>query len=373
MLKIQAAVLQSPDTPLTWQTVDMEPIREDEILVRLVATGVCHTDIAMMHRPFPVQQPIVLGHEGAGVVAAVGRSVGKVKPGDHVVMSFNSCGYCDSCHAHASSYCHDFFGKNFLGQRDDGTTALTKDGHPIRHNFFGQSSFATYSICTERNVVKVPEDVPLEMLGPLACGIQTGAGAIINALKPKVGESLAVFGAGSVGMAAIMAAKAIGLTTIVAVDLVDERLALARELGATHTINSKSEPDVVAALRRCASAGVNFAFDTTGRPQVIRQAVDALAPRGICGYVGGSAPGTELTLDMQTMMVQGKTVRGIVEGDANPDVFIPALIKLYVLGRFPFDKLIKYYPFENLNQAIADSESGKAVKPVIRMPEVSEV
>lgn len=368
-MKIQAAVVRAPHAPMSLETLDMEAIRDNEILVRLVATGVCHTDIAMRDQAFPVPQPIVLGHEGAGVVEAVGRSVTKVQVGDHVVMSFNSCGHCDSCHDNLPSYCHDFFGRNFAGARPDGTSPLSKDGEAVHGNFFGQSSFATYSICTERNIVKVPKSAPLELLGPLACGIQTGAGAVINTLKPTVGESLAVFGAGSVGIAAIMAAQAIGVTNIIAVDLVDERLALARELGATHTLNPKSGVDVVAEIKRLTGAGANRSFDTTGVMKVLRQAVECLAPRGMCGFVAASAVGTELTVDVLDIMTQGKVVRGIVEGDAIADVFIPAMIELYQAGRFPFDKLITFYPFEKLNDAIADSEAGKVVKPVVRMPQ----
>lgn len=367
-MKIQAAVVRAPHAPMSMETLDMEAIRDNEILVRLVATGVCHTDIAMRDQAFPVPQPIVLGHEGAGIVEAVGRSVGKVKLGDHVVMSFSSCGHCDSCREHEPSYCHDFFGANFAGQRADGTTPLSKDGEPVHGNFFGQSSFATYSICTERNVVKVPQAAPLERLGPLACGIQTGAGAVINALKPRMGQSLAVFGAGSVGMAAIMAAKAIGVTTLIAVDLVDERLALARDIGATHAINPKSGVDTVAEIKRITGSGVNFSFETTGVMKVLRQAVEALAPRGTCGFVGASPLGTEVSLDVMDIMTQGKKLRGIVEGDANPEAFIPAMIELHAQGRFPFDKLITFYPFEKLNDAIADSEAGKVVKPIVRMP-----
>lgn len=367
-MKIQAAVVRAPHAPMSMETLDLEAIRDNEILVRLVATGVCHTDIAMRDQAFPVPQPIVLGHEGAGVVEAVGRAVGKVKAGDHVVMSFNSCGHCDSCQEHAPSYCHDFFGANFAGQRPDGTSPLSRGAESIHGNFFGQSSFATYSICTERNIVKVPQSAPLELLGPLACGIQTGAGAVINALQPRMGQSLAVFGSGSVGMAAIMAARAIGLTTIIAVDLVDERLALARELGATHTLNPKAGGDTVAEIKRITGAGVHRSFETTGVMKVLRQAVESLAPRGTCGFVGASAVGTEVSLDVIDIMTQGKTLRGIVEGDANPDVFIPALIALHAQGRFPFDKLIRFYPFERLNEAIQDSEAGTVVKPVVRMP-----
>lgn len=367
MKHVQAAVLWAPNTPMTHETLDLGPLRADEILVRLVATGICHTDISVMKRPFQVPQPIVLGHEGAGIVEAVGAGVTQVRPGDSVVMSYNSCGHCASCLDHAPTYCHDFQATNFLGQRADGTTALSRQGQPVRHAFFGQSSFASHSVCTERNVVKVPADLPLEVLGPLGCGIQTGAGAVINVLKPGFGQSLAVFGAGSVGMAAIMAARTLGVGTVIAIDLVEQRLALARELGATHVIDPGQTPDVPARIREITGAGVDFSLDTTAVMKVLRQAVDSLAPRGMCGFVGGAAVGSELALDVRDVMSKGKTVRGIVEGDANPQVFFPAMIEMYRQGRFPFDKLIRFYPFDRLNEAIADSESGRVVKPVVRM------
>lgn len=368
-MKVNAAVLHAPHAPLRIETLDLEEPRADEIRVRLVATGVCHTDISMIGRPFPVQQPIVLGHEGAGIVEAVGRGVTKVKPGDRVVMSYNACGHCPSCHAHAPSYCHDFVGTNFVGQRPDGSTALSRQGAPVRHNFFGQSSFATHSLCTERNVVKVPAGVPdnlFEMLGPLGCGIQTGAGAVINVLKPQMGQSLVVFGAGAVGMAAVMAARAIGVGQLVAVDRVPQRLALAEELGATHVVDASHVDDVPARVRQLTGGGADFSLDTTGVPAVTRQALDCLAPRGFCGFVGGAPAGAEVAVDVRDMMIHGKTLRGIVEGDANPDVFIPAMIEMQARGRFPFEKLVRLYPFEQVNEAIADSKSGRTVKPVLK-------
>lgn len=368
-MKIKAAVLHAPQGALAIETLSLEEPRDDEIRVRLVATGVCHTDISMLGRPFPVQQPIVLGHEGAGIVEAVGRGVTKVKPGDRVVMSYNSCGHCPSCHAHAPSYCHDFAGTNFVGLRSDGSAALSLEGSPVRHNFFGQSSFASHCLCTERNVVKVPDSVPdqmFELLGPLGCGIQTGAGAVINVLKPQMGQSLVVFGAGAVGLAAIMAAKAIGVATLIAVDKVPQRLALAQELGATHTLDASQVGDVPAQVKRLTRQGCDFSLDTTGVAAVTRQALDALGPRGVCGFVGGAPVGTELAVDVRDMMIQGKTLRGIVEGDANPDVFIPAMIDMQACGRFPFEKLVRMYPFEQINEAIADSKSGRTVKPVLK-------
>jgi aryl-alcohol dehydrogenase len=367
-MKIDAAVVRAKHAPMSLETLDLEDPRDDEILVRLVATGICHTDIVMRDQAFPVPQPIVLGHEGAGVVVKTGRFVADVAPGDHVVMSYNSCGHCASCRADSAGYCHDFFGYNFAGARPDGSSPLSKGEEKIHGNFFGQSSFASFALCHPRNVVKVRKDAPLEMLGPLACGVQTGAGGIINALKVGVGDSLVVWGAGSVGLSAVMAGKIVGATTIVAVDLHEDRLALARELGATHALNG-ADPDIVARIVEITGGGAMFAFDTTGVPAVVRKAMDSLAPRGECGTVGAAPLGTEVTLDLMGLMASGRKLRGIVEGDATPQVFIPVMIDLFMQGRFPFDKLISFYPFSQINQAIHESETGKAVKPVVRMGE----
>lgn len=365
-MKIRAAVTRAKASPMSLETLELEDPREDEVLVRLVATGVCHTDIAMRDQAFPVPQPIVLGHEGAGVVEKVGRATGKVKPGDRVVMTFDSCGRCASCLEHESTYCHDFFGHNFAGQRPDGSSGLSAAGKPIHGNFFGQSSFATYALCHERNVVKVRSDAPLHLLGPLACGVQTGAGAVINCLKVRPGDSLAVFGTGSVGLSAVMAARLAGATTIVAVDPNEKRRFLATDLGATHTIDpAKMNP--VEQIMKITGTGARFSFDTTGIAAVIRQAVESLAPRGTCGICGASPGGTEVSLDVLHLMTAGRKIRGIVEGDSAPDVFIPALIDLHLQGRFPFDKLVSLYPFEQINEAIQDAESGQAVKAIVRM------
>ena len=269
-MQIKAAVTRAPFVPQSLETLELAEPRANEILVRVVATGVCHTDIAMRDKAFPVPQPIVLGHEGAGIVERIGSAVTRVTVGDPVVMSYNSCGICPSCVDHAATYCYDFFGRNFAGGRPDGSSPISKDGASIHGNFFGQSSFATYAICHERNIVKVPADAPLELLGPLACGIQTGAGAVINALKVGVGQSIAIFGAGSVGLSAVMAARVVGATTIVAVDLNDARLELARELGATHTFNPK-KVDVTKEIVALSGGGVHFALDTTANAKVIRQ------------------------------------------------------------------------------------------------------
>lgn len=365
-MKITAAVSRAPGAPLSIETLDLEAPRDTEILVRVVATGVCHTDMVVRDGHLPTPQPVVLGHEGAGIVEKIGKSVTKVSVGDHVVMTFNSCGHCHSCTDNAATYCHEFFPRNFFATRADGSSALSKNSERIHGNFFGQSSFATHALCHERNIVKVPKDAPLELLGPLACGVQTGAGAVINALKVGAGKSFAVFGAGSVGLSAAMAAKVVGATTIVAVDVNDARLAFAKEIGATHTINSKQE-DVVAALQKLPGGGLDFALDTTGLAAVIRNAVMCLAPRGACGVLGASPMGSEIALDEVHFMSGGRRLIGIVEGESIPDLFIPTLVELHAQGRFPFDKMVKFYSLDEINVAIHDSETGKTIKPILRI------
>jgi len=365
-MRYRAAVLHRVGEPLVIEDVELGDLQPGDVLVRVQASGLCHTDLEVMQGSLTYPLPIVLGHEGAGVVEKVGKAVTKVAVGDHVVMSYNSCGHCDSCNEHAPNYCHDFFGHNFAGVRPDGTSALSKGAETIHGNFFGQSSFANYALCHERNVVKVTKDAPLELLGPLACGIQTGAGAVINALKVSAGRSIAVFGAGSVGLSAVMAARVVGATTIVAVDLNAERLEMARTLGATHTFNPKS-CDAVAEIMKATGTGVDYAFESTGVPAVIRNAMDSLAPRGTCGIVGAATLDTEITINAMHLMTAGRSIRGIVEGDSTPEVFIPQLIELHRQGRFPFDKLVSFYPYEKINQAVEDAETGKAIKPIIRM------
>ena len=365
-MKMQAAVARNAGAPLVIETLDIEAPRATEVLVRVVATGVCHTDIVVRDGHLPTPMPVVLGHEGAGIVEAVGSAVSKVEVGDHVVMSFNSCGCCPSCRDEEPAYCHEFFPRNFFAVREDGSSGLSKDGEAVHGNFFGQSSFATRALCHERNVVKVRRDVPLDVLGPLGCGVLTGAGAVMNALQVTAGKSIVVFGTGSVGLSAVMAAHAVGATTIIAVDINDERLEFALTVGATHTVNPKME-DAVARILEITGAGANFSLDTTAIMSVVRQAVLCLAPRGACGVLGAAPMGTELQLDEVHFMSGGRRLTGIVEGSANPDTFIPKLIDLHMQGRFPFERMVRFYPFECINEAIADSEHGRTIKPIVRM------
>jgi aryl-alcohol dehydrogenase len=365
-MQARAAIVRGKGQPFTIEEVELDRPRDDEVLVHIVGAGICHTDLIVRDQYYPVPLPVVLGHEGCGIVEQVGARVTKVQPGDHVVMTYLSCGKCMNCQRGRPAYCFDLFRLNFGGARADGSPTVHCNEEVVHGAFFSQSSFSTVALANERNVVKVRSDVPLEILGPLGCGIQTGAGAVINTLRPEAGSSLVVFGTGSVGLSAVMAARIVGCTTIIAVDLQPSRLALARELGATHAI-SAAETDVVEEIRRITRGGVMYSLELTARPQVLRQAIDVLMPLGVCGLIGAPPLGTEVSLDMNTILLGGRTVRGIIEGDSIPDLFIPHLIDLYSQGRFPFDRLLTVYILEQINQAAADSERGEVIKPLLRL------
>ncbi|WP_045835763.1 NAD(P)-dependent alcohol dehydrogenase [Hyphomicrobium sp. 99] len=365
--RIEAAVVRQKGGKFQLETVKLGAPEHDEVLVRIVATGMCHTDMVARDQVFPVPQPIVLGHEGAGIVEAIGADVVKVASGDHVVLTFLSCGRCRACQEGAPASCENFNDLNFSGHRHDGSHALSDhDGHMLNDRFFGQSSFSAFAIANERNVVKVRKDAPLELLGPLGCGIQTGAGAVLNALKVGPGGSLAVFGAGAVGLSGVLAAAATGATTIIAIDVVPSRLELAKSLGATHVINTR-EQNAVEVIRQITGSGVDYSLDTTGRPELVRAAVEALRPRGKCAIVGVTKPGINVEIDPNDLMQNCKTICGVIEGNSVPDIFIPHLVDLYMLGRFPFDKLVKFYSFDEINEAAEDSEKGETIKPIIRI------
>src|SRR5262249_14865917 len=248
--------------------------------------------------------------------------------------------------------------------RLDGSTCLRRNGEVVHSHFFGQSSFASHAMASERTVIKVDPDLPLALLGPLGCGVQTGAGAILNTLRPPVGSSLAVFGVGPVGMSAIMAAAIAGCTTIIAVDVKPNRLQLALTFGATHTINA-DDTDPVGAIRQLTDGGADYTLDTSGVPAVLRQAVDSLTRLGICGLIGLAGPGAEVRLEM-SQLLPGRILRGIIQGDSVPSLFIPQLIELYRRGRFPLERMVAYYPLEQINQAAADALSGAVMKPILR-------
>jgi aryl-alcohol dehydrogenase len=354
--EIRAAVLRRRGGPLAIETLPMEGPRPGEVLVRLAASGICHTDIGFVDGWDRSDGPLVLGHEGAGIVEEVGKGVKGLAAGDPVVLSYQSCGRCPPCRHGRPSACQRFWEANFGFARLDGTNALASGG--VRGHFFGQSSFATHCLATGRNVVPVPRDLPLELLAPLGCGLQTGAGTVMNSFKVPAGASLAVLGSGAVGLAAVMAGRVVGAGPIIGVDIRPKRLALARELGATHVIDARRE-EIAARIARITGGGVNFVVDTTGEPELVDLAVAALTPGGRVALLTGDMADRTFS--------RGRRAVGIIQGDAVPRRFIPYLIGLYRAGQFPFDRLIKFYDFKEINRAIADSLKGTTIKPVLRI------
>ncbi|WP_194850907.1 NAD(P)-dependent alcohol dehydrogenase [Nonlabens antarcticus] len=364
-MKTKAAVVNKKEDKFEIQELTLAPIQSREILVKIKAVGLCHTDLSVKAGNLPTNYPVVLGHEGSGVVEKVGDSITAFKKGDHVVLSYGSCGSCRPCLEGNRGYCLDFNPLNFMNKRlyDEKGVYESK----VNGSFFQQSSFAEYAIVSDQNLVKIDNEVPLELMGPLGCGIQTGAGTVMNTLNPNPGSTIAIFGVGSVGLSALMASKIAGCRTIIAVDLNNERLKLAEELGATHSVNPKDVDDVVATIREIVAGGVDYAVECSGVKEVATQAFDSLYNTGTLALVGAPPGGTKYTFDANDWILGGRKIRGVVEGDSIIPVYIPRLIELYKQGRFPFDKLVTYYDFKDINQAVEDMEAGKVIKPVIKL------
>jgi aryl-alcohol dehydrogenase len=366
-MQITAAVARERFGPFSIEELELDEPRPDELLVKVVASGMCQTDQHGRDGYYNTPLPAVFGHEGAGIVAAVGKAVTKFAPGDHVVMSYPWCGSCANCTRGMQSHCQSNFNLKMAGTRPDGSTLMRGNGAPVYSAFFQQSSLATYAIANERFAVKVRKDAPLELLGPFACSGQTGAGAVLNSMRPQPGDSFAVFGAGAVGLSALMAAKIAGCAPIIAVDVREQRLALARELGATHAIDASGRTDAAAKIREIGGQGVRFSIEASAEPSALRQAVEALMPGGTCVLLGSARRGTEVTLEMPFLQF-GRTLRGVIQGESHPQEFIPKLVDLLMAGQMTVERMISFYPLADINRAAQDSNNGTTIKPVLRMP-----
>jgi aryl-alcohol dehydrogenase len=371
-VQIVAAIAYQRTGPFVVEAAQLDEPRADEVLVKIAGVGLCHTDLtALAGKIIPINLPAVFGHEGSGTVAAVGARVTRFKVADRVTMSFGSCGRCSHCTAGHPAYCESGAMLNYAGAREDGSTSIqrcsqeTGQRDAVASHFFGQSSFANYALTYERNLVAVPEGFPLELAGPLGCGIQTGAGAILNVLRPAAGASLLITGGGSVGLSALLAAVVAGCGQIVVVEPVLERRELALALGATHTLDPTA-PAFGAQLGKLAPSGFNHFFDSTGLPRVIAQGVNALGLRGSAALVGiPPEPDSALAMPLLPLIGAGRSIHGVVEGDSNPAVFIPHLMDLYRNGQLPIDRLICTYPLSDINRAVADHREGRCVKAVL--------
>jgi aryl-alcohol dehydrogenase len=355
-VRVTAALVPEKGAPFRLEALELADPGPDELVVRVVACGVCQTDAHGRDDYFGIPFPCVFGHEGAGIVEAVGERVTRFAAGDRVLMVSPSCGSCKACSLGRPGYCASARRIKFGGRLRDGRIPFHQGSAPVYGAFFQQSAFATHALATEGNVVKIPDELPLEHAAAFACGINTGAGAVLNALRPEPGSSIAVFGAGAVGLAAVMAARIAGCSTIVALDLHENRLALARELGATHVLSASAAVPIA----------VDASIEAAGDPTALRRAVDCLAPLGVCCLVGSARKGVEAALEMAQLQ-HGRTLRGCIQGDAPPQAFFPRLFDYWRSGRLPVERLISLYELQDINRAMADAASGRVVKPVLRI------
>ncbi|GAA5919696.1 hypothetical protein JCM1841_005237 [Sporobolomyces salmonicolor] len=369
-MKTQAYVLAEKDAPFKLEEVELAEPEVNEVLVKITACGLCHTDLGIQNGGLPSPYPNVAGHEGSGKVLKVGSAVTRVKEGDSVLLSFAHCLDCGPCKIGYPAACEQFGAVNFGRQRNAqiGSKPGIKGakGEEIFGAFFGQSAFAQHAVVVETSVVKVPSDADLVMLAPLGCGLQTGAGAVLNFLKPPKESSISIIGVGAVGCAALFAAVYLGIKTIVVVDLVDKRLELAKSFGATHTFNAK-DPEIVKKIKALTpyNMGTEYSVECTGNKAAIMTAWEALANRGHLVSCGTPGPGNPLPFGIFENLLASKTYTGLTEGASNPPEFLPLLIKLYNEGHFPVDKISKTFAMDKLDDACHAMHTGETIKPII--------
>lgn len=363
-MRTTVAIVNEQGGDFVFDEVDLDGPRADEVLVRIVATGLCHTDITMKGFLPAEMFPNVFGHEGAGVVEEVGADVSGIEVGDHVVLSFRSCRTCAKCEAGLVGYCDSSLMINYMGIRMDGSTTYTRDGSPVFGSFFGQSSLSQHAIAYADNVVVVDRSLDLTRLAPYGCGFQTGAGTVLNVLQPGPSDSLVVYGVGAVGLAALAAAATLDTGPVVAVDLMPSRLETAARFGAIGVNpNELGEISVVDRVKELTGGGATYGIDTTAVPEVVKQAQQSLGIRGTLVVLGLGAE--EYVVDAIDMLQNGKVVKGSIEGDSDPQEMVPRLIALHEAGQFDVDDLVATYPFTEINTAVADVLAGKVVKPVL--------
>ncbi|WP_125710245.1 NAD(P)-dependent alcohol dehydrogenase [Companilactobacillus zhongbaensis] len=368
--QIKAAVLNQLNGDFELETLNLaSTLSPHEVKVHIVASGICHTDEAVRNgQGGDYPYPGVVGHEGAGIVEEVGSAVRSCKPGDHVILCYDYDGYCKNCLDGRPAACFNWNKLNMEGFNAEGKTPFSRDDGTEVHNFFNQSSFATETIVDDRNVTVVGDDIDLRKVGPLGCGFVTGSGTVFNALQPKVGSAIVIFGTGAVGLGALMAAKITGCNTLICVDVVGHRLETAKKIGATHIINSKEE-DPVKKIKEITNGGVDYAIDTTGISPVMTQAFESLTSGGKFAPVAVTRHEFKIEHPFADLTSYQKSVIGVLMGDAVPQKSIPQLIEFWQAGKFPFDTLEEFYSLDQINQANADSNSGKVIKPVLIIDE----
>jgi NDMA-dependent alcohol dehydrogenase len=363
---MRAAVLYEAKQPLRVEDVELDGPRDGEVLVRIGAAGVCHSDYHFMNGDIPIGLPCVLGHEGAGVVEEVGRGVTAIRPGDHVVLLFRAgCGRCEFCSRGRPALCWMAGQLRSTGRLLDGTSRLRRGDAEIKH-FLGVSCFAERTVVPEQGVVRIPEDVSLEVAALVGCAVMTGVGAVMNTARVTPGAPVLVVGAGGIGLNCIMGATLVGAHPIIAADLVDAKLETAMEFGATHAVNAGAR-DLVEAVRELTGGeGVDFSFEAIGSPRAMAQAFQAVRRGGVATAVGIAPFGSELSINAGELVYQEKTLQGSYYGSTRPHADMPRLLDLYRAGRLPLDRLIsRRYPLERVNEAYDALLAGEVARSVL--------
>ena len=323
-IQTEALVVDEAKAEFKLTTVILDEVRPDEVLIEMKYSGICHTDVVLQQGLLPmVEFPAIFGHEGAGYIRAIGKDVKNkdLKVGDAALLSFNTCGTCKPCSTGHPAFCltHPQVNHNAVRISDRSTPARLENGRTVRSQYFGQSSFSKMSVVNEKCVVKCPHPEKMDIYAPIGCGFQTGAGTVLNVLRPGAEDSIVIFGLGSVGLAALMAAKHIGAGQIIAVDIVKDKLDMAKELGATDVVNSKESPNVIQAIKDKTKGGATFAVDCTGILRVIEDMIECIAPLGTAALVGVPPAGAKIKIDPLQFLLENKKFIGVIEGDSDPE------------------------------------------------------
>lgn len=374
-MRIRSAVLRrmglgtpyEESEPLGIEAVELSGPGRGEVLVRIMAAGLCHSDLSVIEGNRPRPLPMALGHEAAGVVEVLGEDVDDLAVGDHVVMAFMpSCGHCAPCAEGRPALCEPGATANGRGELLGGGTRLSSDGEPLHHHL-GCSAFATHAVVSRRSLVKVDADLPLPIAALFGCAVLTGVGAVVNTARVRAGEPVVIVGLGGVGLAALLGAIAVGAWPIVAVDLSPDKLAMAMELGATAALDGR-EPDVVERVRAATGGGGAYAFEFAGSAAAFRSAYAMTRRGGTTITAGLPPPGVEAGIDIVGLVGEERTVKGSYIGTCVPSRDIPRYIALYKAGRLPVDRLLSgTIPLEQINAGFDSLRAGTCVRLVVDM------
>jgi S-(hydroxymethyl)glutathione dehydrogenase/alcohol dehydrogenase len=366
-MNVKAAVLKDYGQEVTVEELELQPPKKGEVLVRIKAAGICHSDLHVVNADLPLPVPIVLGHEGSGIVEEVGEGVTRVQKGDHVVLNWvPECGTCYYCYIGRKDMCDAAQTTAQIGTMPDGTTRFYKDDQEI-YQFSMTGTFSEYTVVPENGVIPIRKDIPFAQAALVGCGVLTGYGAVINTAKVRPGSSVAVIGAGGVGLNVIQSAKLAGAERIIAIDIVENKFATARQFGATHTVNSLEEDVVDAVLELTDGRGADYAFEVIGNPTTIAQAYNILGKGGTAVVVGIAAPNLDVSINAISLPAQSKTITGSWYGQSNPIVDIPKILDLYMAKKIMLDELIskRYTSLEGINEAFQDLKEGKVARSVV--------